>query len=318
MHYNLSCLLLNLVPLLTRLFILLLLNQSGCLFGDVCDMVKAYAQRDPNDGTPWVAPNGTGAIAGASGNDASIEILGDFDGDGNFTIEDVRYFADGLVLTGGKVNRADGFKAVDNCACRNFFGTTLATGKTYRSGDSRGDVAGQGQTPGWAPTGADGTVNAKDIDYVYANFGNWSVLTDAEKMDLSADMNGDLVVDQADVDDVVRTILCTEYGDLNLDGKVDGADLAGIVLGGKGWAQGDFDGNGAVDAADVAICTANQGFTSPCCPSDFDGSGFVDFDDFNAFVASFEAGCLFADFDGSTFVDFDDFNAFVAAFEAGC
>lgn len=27
------------------------------------------------------------------------------------------------------------------------------------------------------------------------------------------------------------------------------------------------------------------------CPSDFDGSGFVDFDDFNAFVAAFEAGC---------------------------
>jgi hypothetical protein len=54
------------------------------------------------------------------------------------------------------------------------------------------------------------------------------------------------------------------------------------------------------------------------CPSDFDGSGFVDIEDYGAFVAAFEAGSDDADFDGSGFVDIEDFGAFVAAFESGC
>jgi hypothetical protein len=54
------------------------------------------------------------------------------------------------------------------------------------------------------------------------------------------------------------------------------------------------------------------------CPSDFDGSGFVDTDDFTAFVVAFENGDDSADFDKTGFVDTDDFTAFVLAFEAGC
>ncbi len=54
------------------------------------------------------------------------------------------------------------------------------------------------------------------------------------------------------------------------------------------------------------------------CPSDFDHSGFVDTDDFTAFVLAFEAGTDDADFDHSGFVDTDDFTAFVLAFESGC
>jgi sugar lactone lactonase YvrE len=54
------------------------------------------------------------------------------------------------------------------------------------------------------------------------------------------------------------------------------------------------------------------------CPSDFDGTGFVDTDDFDAFVVAFESGAQSADFDGTGFVDTDDFDAFVVAFESGC
>ncbi len=54
------------------------------------------------------------------------------------------------------------------------------------------------------------------------------------------------------------------------------------------------------------------------CPADFDKSGFVDTDDFTAFVLAFEAGTDDADFDRSGFVDTDDFTAFVIAFEGGC
>lgn len=53
-------------------------------------------------------------------------------------------------------------------------------------------------------------------------------------------------------------------------------------------------------------------------PADFDGSGFVDIEDYIAFVTAFEAGEDIADFDRSGFVDLDDFTAFVASFEAGC
>ncbi|HLO39447.1 MAG TPA: GC-type dockerin domain-anchored protein [Phycisphaerales bacterium] len=57
---------------------------------------------------------------------------------------------------------------------------------------------------------------------------------------------------------------------------------------------------------------------SPTCPADFDGSGFVDIEDYSAFVGAFELGDESADFDGSGFVDIEDFTAFVVAFEAGC
>ncbi len=58
------------------------------------------------------------------------------------------------------------------------------------------------------------------------------------------------------------------------------------------------------------------------CPADFDGDGFVDFFDFDAFAQCFEGGSCpdgkTADFDGDGFVDFFDFDAFVAVFETGC
>lgn len=67
-------------------------------------------------------------------------------------------------------------------------------------------------------------------------------------------------------------------------------------------------------------------------PADVDGSGFLDSDDFVAFINAFTRGCtgdgasifgpdancaFSADFDGSCFIDSDDFSAFVAAFQAG-
>ncbi|HLO39397.1 MAG TPA: GC-type dockerin domain-anchored protein [Phycisphaerales bacterium] len=68
-----------------------------------------------------------------------------------------------------------------------------------------------------------------------------------------------------------------------------------------------------VDAVKITVVTdCGQ------CPSDFDGSGFVDIEDFNAFVAAFEAGVDEADFDGSGFVDIEDYSDFVEAFESGC
>ncbi len=296
---------------------------------DAVEMIKAWRQR--NGGPVWVPAAGTGAIAGAPGTDAVIEILGDFNGDGNFNAADLRYWADGLATdaTTGLLNRFDGFSRVDSAFGGNLFGTTLATGVAYTTGASAGDIAGAaGSTPGWAPTGSDGVINAKDIDAVYKQFKqnpnvtdgalNWSNLNEAIGGDLSADINGDLVIDQKDVCKLVIDILGTTFGDVNLDGVVNAADRAIAVANqglAGGWAQGDMDGNGTVDARDLQII---DGTFNPCCPADFDGDTFLTGDDFDAYVAAFELGDISTDFDGDGFVTGDDFDAFVRAFEAGC
>jgi hypothetical protein len=250
---------------------------------DAADMIAAWKQR--NGGPVWIAPAYTGPNPGsAADNDglrACIEIIGDYNGDGNFNSEDVRYWADGLAIdpATGKLNRKKGFKAVDDAFAGNFFGVTLATAKPYVNGDSRGDIAGASikNTPGWTPKG-DGVINAKDIDYVFKQFQtnpaavtvpgvgrqiDWSNLEQARSADLSADINGDLKIDQNDINELVVGILKTKLGDVNLDGVVNAADLAlaqgNLGQTGLGWAGGDVNGDGVVDALDIAIIQSNIG-----------------------------------------------------------
>ncbi len=58
------------------------------------------------------------------------------------------------------------------------------------------------------------------------------------------------------------------------------------------------------------------------CPADVNCDQFLDFFDYDAFVACYDAGeCeggSNADFNGDGFVDFFDYDAFVESFEAGC
>ncbi|MDX2118516.1 MAG: EF-hand domain-containing protein [Planctomycetota bacterium] len=54
------------------------------------------------------------------------------------------------------------------------------------------------------------------------------------------------------------------------------------------------------------------------CAPDFNNDDFLTFEDFDAFVAAFEAGDALADFNADGFLTFEDFDAFVAEFEAGC
>jgi hypothetical protein len=242
---------------------------------DLNDIPEAYlALRDRETGSDpafaWNAPIGSGLLAsqhstGISGNDAIIEVLGDATGDGNFDRDDMRYFADGLAVDSstGNLNRFLGFAALDAQEA-NFFGiASYSTGASYKAGDAAADIAGSLQTPGFVPNGHDGVIDGADIDYVYANFGNWTIVTEAQNMDLSADMNGDLIVDLNDVCFIVNTVLGTSFGDVNLDGVVDAADIAIINanLGQPGgWAQGDMNGDGVVDALDLAIAQGTLSF----------------------------------------------------------
>ncbi len=309
---------------------------------DTVEMMKAFRQRQVGEATfNWIPNNGTGPIAGAPGNDAIIEVLGDFNGDGNFNTEDVRYFADGLAMTGnggangGQLDRKAGFIAVDNAwntlTGNNFFGTTKATGNAYVAGDARGDVANTNGniTPGFAPIGATGgpgatitdanTINAADIDYVTKQFLrnpnvtdgalNWNVTSEAFGGDLSADITGDLVIDQADVTELVTGILGTVFGDVNLDGVRNDADctIATANLGtAGGWARGDVDGNGQITQADLdVICP------SPC-NYDFNQDENVDLTDAQLMAQVFvglvtpEANWLDGDLNGDENADLTD------------
>jgi len=282
----------------------------------------------------WAHHRGLGAapVANAqpeTGSGLVVEVIADFDGDGNFNERDVRYWADGLHMVAGSLDRKAGFTAVDTAYGANFFGTSLATGKVYADGDSRGDIAGNVVSMGARPTGADGSIDALDIDYVFAQFVNndaitdgaatWSNLDEAIFFDLSADMTGDLIVNQLDIDELVLGILGTGYGDANLDGVIDITD-EGIVTGnlglaGLGWAGGDFNGDGNTDALD-------QAFFNILLNGDFDGSGFVGIDDLNILLANWNttvtAGDLtVGDADGSGFIGVDDLNILLANWNAG-
>ncbi|MDX2118384.1 MAG: GC-type dockerin domain-anchored protein [Planctomycetota bacterium] len=54
------------------------------------------------------------------------------------------------------------------------------------------------------------------------------------------------------------------------------------------------------------------------CAADFNGDGFLSFEDFDAFIAAFEVGQSSSDVNADAFLSFEDVDAFVAAFEEGC
>ncbi len=225
---------------------------------DVPQMLAALAQR--NGGPVWNAPAGIyGAGAGQS---AIIEVLGDFNCDGNFNSEDVRYWADGLHMVNNQLDRNAGYTAVDNAFGGNFFNTTIAGVGTYANGDSRADIVGANglTTRGFTPT-ADGVIDQNDVDYVIAQFtnnpfvtdgqANWNNTAEAAGFDLSADITGDLIVDQNDVDVILAIINGPCLVDLNHDGNVDVLDFFSfITLFNTGDAAADLNTDGNVDVLD--------------------------------------------------------------------
>jgi hypothetical protein len=292
---------------------------------DINELVAALKWRTGSN-PGWAPLNG---IYGAgAGNSICVEIIGDFDADGSFTAADARYFGDGLALYSGSVNRKQAFTDLDNAplAGGNLFGYAAhSTAEPYKAGDARADIAGKSgysPTPGFAPVAADNAVTAADIDYVYAQFrknakidyvngevADWSDLSKAIFFDLSADMNGDRIVDQNDVDEIVTCVLNTSYTDVNLDGVYDSADDAIVAshYGQTGWgfAGGDTNGDGVVDNLDL-------------CVSDVDRNGSVDLGDFFKFLNDFDQNLCAGNVDGVPGIDLGDFFAFLNSFDQGC
>ncbi len=74
----------------------------------------------------------------------------------------------------------------------------------------------------------------------------------------------------------------------------------------------------AVNAAGSSASTPASFSFATLYPADFNGDGFVTGEDFDEFVALFEAGDIGADFNGDTFVTGEDFDEFVQHFVDGC
>lgn len=105
----------------------------------------------------------------------------------------------------------------------------------------------------------DFVVNEDDIDALVRSIRNDSDLD----VDIH-DLNEDGEINDADIDYLVRDILGTDYGDANLDGRVDFADfliLASALNEPGGWAHGNFNGGG-VDHVDFEILSNNFGFVA--------------------------------------------------------
>ena len=103
---------------------------------------------------------------------------------------------------------------------------------------------------------------------------------------------------------LTATGVVASSGGLGLDGEVANAADPVSLPSGNGTAGGSY--------------SLKFSITAPSCPPDFNNDGFLDFTDFDAFVAGFEAGDTASDFNNDGFIDFTDFDAYVAAFEAGC
>jgi hypothetical protein len=103
----------------------------------------------------------------------------------------------------------------------------------------------------------DGEVDDRDIDLLME-------ARNAGANDPQFDLTGDGLVNQADVDYLVETILGTHYGDANLDSIVNAADVAILASnfgwsGGPAWARGNSNGDDNVDLEDLAKLQANMG-----------------------------------------------------------
>jgi len=295
-------------------------GQNGAIYNDGAQTVAANALSfDFNqDGVvsqadfaeAWQAFSDRANYRPSSG--VSIEIIGDLNVDGNFDALDLRYAADGFVLVNGALDRASNFAALDNAAGGNAFGTILANG-SYDAGDAAADITNSNldSAPGWQPWAADGVVDCFDVTYVLNQVNldldstggvEWANPFEANIADLSADLNGDLVIDQADVD-AIFAILETAQGDVNLDGVVDASD-ENIVNTNQGlspatYCDGDINGDGVVDGADAAFFAADpcigdvttSGATIPGQPGFGVPDGVVDGDDLSFFIGFWQQGC---------------------------
>lgn len=110
-------------------------------------------------------------------------------------------------------------------------------------------------------TNLDGLVNRMDLQLLSAALDSPPV---EASMEPQLDVNGDLEIDDRDLNYWVEFIAGTRVGDVNLDGRVNFNDFITVAENfGKSnttWGEGDFDGNGVTDFSDFLLLAENFGF----------------------------------------------------------
>ena len=109
---------------------------------------------------------------------------------------------------------------------------------------------------------ANGTLDVGDIDLLTA-------AARAGSEDLTFDLNGDLVVNQADREFWINDVRGTFFGDSNLDSEFATSDFVLVFQAGQyedtvsnnsTWATGDWNGDGEFDTADFVLAFQAGGF----------------------------------------------------------
>jgi hypothetical protein len=221
-----------------------------------------------------VPPIATGSAGDQVANVVIAHVIGDFDGDGNFDAGDIWYFGDGLAIDPdtGDLSRKLGFTRIDQNAAggRYFTAVNWDNGAAYVAGDARFDVfgnidplVGKVTQPGNNPVGHNNVIDEEDYCYVLKNVGDWHDIDTAILIDLSCDMNGDLVVGGADLYPISSKLnlgSAYSFGDANGDCVVENADLQCVL---DGWqktpGQGgysaacDFNGDLVIENTDLQV-----------------------------------------------------------------
>ncbi len=262
---------------------------------DVELMMKGLYDRMMGTNTYRDDPNAMSSV----GDPAVLEIIGDLNGDGNFNAEDARYLADSYLVTDATratLSRTAVFGLIDQywlaiAGDNNYFDTVvhdcqgtplndpqIAVDPDWTPGWSAFDINGNTPYPGAYPHGHNQVLDCDDLTYIHANFGDWTDINQAVDMDLSADMNGDLQVDEVDVYMAQAAVqsycgTVTQAGDMNCNGTVGFDDINPFV-------DALVGGQAAYEAA-YPCCTYDNG--------DFNETG-TGFDDINPFVEALTGG----------------------------
>ena len=152
---------------------------------------------------------------------------------------------------------------------------------TDLSGDRRLDVLVSGSVSdnvGWFRNTGDGpplgdfdgdfVVDETDIDLLCEEI-------ESGGLDDSFDLNNDGSVNRGDHNELIVTILDTEFGDANLDGIFDSGDFVQVfsrgqyeddVEGNSGWADGDWNCDGEFDTTDLVVAFSAGGFVRASRP----------------------------------------------------
>lgn len=251
---------------------------------DAAELVAAYYT--PRAWQQSAIAQGSGLTGDMSDDNAIPEVLGDFNGDGNLTKEDLRYFADGLAMvpvarsasgaTDMRLDRKQGHIAVDNAIA--------ALGEPFPWADTQAQLLVSPSSVGDEPT----FVTPFDINDPVAPFlrtgksytpGDFrGDVAGANPVAGAQPLGWDGVVDDADIDYVCRNlgdwsnlneaVFMDLSCDMNGDTAVNFDDVRELVEQILGTQLGDADLDGNRDADDEAIVLATISAGGSGCNAD--------------------------------------------------